>query len=37
MECTDAVAFVSAFDPEECPFFVMPMFESTLRKAMKET
>jgi serine/threonine protein kinase len=24
------------FGPEECPFFVMPMFESTLRKAMKQ-
>jgi serine/threonine protein kinase len=24
------------FGPEECPFFVMPMFASTLRKAMKQ-
>jgi eukaryotic-like serine/threonine-protein kinase len=24
------------FGSEECPFFVMPMFESTLRKAMKQ-
>jgi serine/threonine protein kinase len=24
------------FGPEECPFFVMPIFESTLRKAMKQ-